>query len=82
MDDDGGDVPFDQDVEDLARRLFRGDAAVGAFPWGLPLLSSKARSNFFKSWDEEADATRRRYRNQARQVIEARHARARGDESR
>lgn len=75
MDDNGDEVEVDQDVEDLARRLFRLDAASRVDGWGISLLSSKVRSEFFKSWDTTEGATRRFYRKQARQVITARHNR-------
>lgn len=74
MDDKGEGVEFDQDVEDLARRLF-ALGTKGVDPWGLELLSSEKRSNFFKSWETADDATRRSHRKQARQVITARHKR-------
>ncbi|WP_446665351.1 hypothetical protein [Flexivirga sp. B27] len=69
---DGKDHEAEQDVEDLARRLFALETK-GVDAWGLELLPPEKRSNFFKSWGDMSDSTRRAYRQRARRVIADRH---------
>ena len=71
MADKGDHAAFEQDVEDLARRLFRLDSAAGAGVFLL--LSAASRSDFVKTWDEADDSTKQTYRQQARQVVDSRH---------
>lgn len=71
MSEISGERESGQDVEDLARRLFALETK-GVDSWGLELLSSEKRSNFFRSWDEANDSTRRAHRQRAGQVIAAR----------
>lgn len=71
MGDIGGEPDSEQDIEDLARRLFALETK-GVDAWGLELLSSAKRSNFRRSWDEADESARRAYRQRARQVVAAR----------
>lgn len=63
----------EQDVEDLARRLFALDTK-GVDSWGLAFLAP-GRPNFLVPWDDVGDATKHLYRQQARQIISDRKQR-------
>lgn len=68
----GEDREAEQNVEDLARHLLALETK-GVDGWGLELLSSEKRSNFFRSWGDTSDSIRRAYRQRAPQVIAGRH---------
>lgn len=71
MGDISGGHDSEQDIEDLARRLFALETK-GVDAWGLELLSSEKRSNFLRSWDEADDSATRAYRQRARRVVAVR----------